>query len=392
MTRVEPDLGAVRRRFSSLQGDFAFLDAPGGSQVPDEVGEAMARCLREASANIGAPYETSRRVAAILEGAERRSARFLGCEPHEIVFGPNMTSLNFALSRTAGRDFEAGDEILVSSLDHDGGVAPWLELAHDRDLVVRHVELNDDTTLDFDDLQAKLSDRTRVVAFAWASNAIGTVTDARRVCELAHSVGALGWIDAVHYAAHEPIDVRAVDADVLLCSPYKFCGPHLGIAYGRAEVMERWRPYKARPSASSPLGRRFETGTMPYELLAGLNATFDYLDDIGGFEVIVPYERALGERFLAALPDTARVYGLQTMDGRVPTFLVNLDGVPAPQVAGRLAERGVGVWAHDSWYALNLYQRFGYGSDGAVRIGFIHYNTADEVDRLVDELTQIATR
>ncbi|HEX6020607.1 MAG TPA: aminotransferase class V-fold PLP-dependent enzyme, partial [Solirubrobacter sp.] len=281
MTRVLPDVGAVRRRFSSLQGDFTFFDAPGGSQVPDEVGEAMARCLREASANIGAPYETSRRVAAILEGAEQRAARFLGCEPHEIVFGTNMTSLNFALSRTAGRDFRPGDEILVSSLDHDGGVAPWLELAHDRDLVVRHIELNDDTSLDFDDLQAKLSDRTRVVAFAWASNAIGTVTDARRVCELAHSVGALAWIDAVHYAAHEPIDVRAVDADVVICSPYKFCGPHLGLAYGRAEVIERWRPYKARPAPTSPLGRRFETGTQPYELLAGLNATFDYLDDIG---------------------------------------------------------------------------------------------------------------
>lgn len=391
MTRVLPDVGAVRRRFSSLQGDFTFFDAPGGSQAPDEVGEAMARCLREASANIGAPYETSRRVAAILEGAEQRAARFLGCEPHEIVFGTNMTSLNFALSRTAGRDFRPGDEILVSSLDHDGGVAPWLELAHDRDLVVRHIELNDDTSLDFDDLQAKLSDRTRVVAFAWASNAIGTVTDARRVCELAHSVGALAWIDAVHYAAHEPIDVRAVDADVVICSPYKFCGPHLGLAYGRAEVIERWRPYKARPAPTSPLGRRFETGTQPYELLAGLNATFDYLDDIGGFEVIVPYERALGERFLAALPDTARVYGLQTMEGRVPTFLINLEGVPAPQVAGRLAERGMGVWAHDSWYSLNLYERFGYGSDGAVRIGFIHYNTADEVDRLAAELTRIAT-
>src|SRR3954447_3438330 len=339
MNRVMSDLASVRKRFTSLQGDFVFFDAPGGSQVPDEVGDAMARCLREASANLGAPYETSRRVKAILESAEAKSARFLGCDPQEIVFGTNMTSLNFALSRTAGRGFQAGDEILVSSLDHDGGVAPWLELAHDRDLVVRHIELNDDTTLDFDDLEAKLSDRTRVVAFAWASNAIGTVTDARRVCERAHSVGALAWIDAVHYAAHEPIDVRAVDADVVLCSPYKFCGPHLGMAYGRAEVIEQWRPYKARPAASSPLGRRFETGTMPYELLAGLNATFAYLDDIGGFEVIVPYERALGARFLDALPDAARIYGLQTMDGRVPTFLVNLDGVPAPQVAGRLAER-----------------------------------------------------
>src|SRR6478735_8179266 len=191
---------AIRRRFSSLQEGFTFFDAPGGSQVPDEVGDAIAKALREASANLGAGYATSHRVQALLEEAESMAARYLGCEPHEIVFGSNMSSLNFSLSRTAGRGFEAGDEILVSSLDHDGGVAPWLELAHDRDLVVQHVELNEDTTLDFDDLQAKLSERTRVVAFAWASNAIGTITDARRVCALAHSVGALAWIDAVHYA------------------------------------------------------------------------------------------------------------------------------------------------------------------------------------------------
>jgi cysteine desulfurase family protein (TIGR01976 family) len=390
MTPVLSDLGAVRRRFSALQGDFVFFDAPGGSQVPDEVGEAIARCLREASANLGAPYATSLRVKEILEEAEAKAARFLGCDPHEVVFGANMTSLDFTLSRTAGRELQPGDEILVSALDHDGGVAPWLELARDRDLVVRHVELRDDTTLDLDDLAAKLSDRTRVVAFVWASNAIGTITDARRACELAHAAGALAWIDAVHYAAHEPIDVRAVDADVLVCSPYKFCGPHLGIAYGKAEVLERWRPYKARPAPSTPLGRRFETGTMPFELLAGLNATFDYLDDIGGFEAIVPYERELGERFLAALPSSIRVYGLPGMEGRVPTFLVNVDGVPAPRVAERLAQRGMGVWAHDSWYSLNLYERFGYGSDGAVRIGFIHYNTAEEVDRLGAELARMA--
>ena len=246
--------------------------------MPDSVGDAIARCLREASANMGALYETSRRVGAIVAEAEAKAARFLGCEPHEVIFGPNMTSLDFMLSRTAGRGFAAGDEILVSSLDHDGGVAPWLELAHDRGLRVQHIELRPDTTLDYDDLAAKLSDRTRVVAFAWASNAIGTIVDAARVVELAHSVGALAWIDAVHYAAHEPIDVQAIGADVLLCSPYKFCGPHLGMAYGRAEVLESWRPYKARPAPITPLGRRFETGTLPYELLAGFNATIDYLD------------------------------------------------------------------------------------------------------------------
>jgi cysteine desulfurase family protein (TIGR01976 family) len=383
--RTTIDVAAVRDRFSSLQGSFAFLDAPGGSQVPDEVGDAIARTLREASANMGAGYATSQRVGRILAEAEQNAARFLGCDPHEVIFGPNMTSLNFMLSRTAGRGFQPGDEILVSSLDHDGGVAPWLELAHDKDLVVRHVELNADTTLDFDDLRAKLGPRTKVVAFAWASNAIGTVVDARRVCQLAHEAGALAWIDAVHYAAHEPIDVREVGADVLLCSPYKFCGPHLGLACGRAELMETWRPYKARPAPTSPLGRRFATGTHPYELLAGFNATTAYLESIGGFAAIAPYERSLGQRFLDGISDAVTVYGLPGMAGRVPTFLVNVEGVPAEEVASKLAGAQIGVWAHDSWYSLNLYKRLGYAGK-SVRIGFIHYNTTAEVDRLIAAL------
>ena len=391
MAALTLDPTAVRGRFSSLQSGFAFLDAPGGSQVPDSVGDAVARCLREASANMGASYESSRRVAVIVGEAESKAAAFLGCESSEVIFGANMTSLNFTLSRTAGREFVAGDEILVSSLDHDGGVAPWLELAHDKGLRVQHIELRPDTTLDYDDLAAKLTERTRVVAFAWASNAIGTIVDAARVCELAHSVGALAWVDAVHYAAHEPIDVAAIGADVLLCSPYKFCGPHLGIAYGRTALLESWRPYKARPAPISPLGRRFETGTLPYELLAGFNATIDYLGEIGGMDAIVPYERALGERFLDTLPDSVTVYGLPTLEGRVPTFLVNVEGAPAAEVATRLGERGVGVWAHNTWYSLNLYQRLGYEAD-AIRVGFIHYNTADEVDRLVSELAAAGPR
>jgi cysteine desulfurase family protein (TIGR01976 family) len=385
------DVAAVRDRFTSLQGDFAFLDAPGGSQVPDEVGEAIARTLREASANLGAGYATSVRVGEILAQAERNAARFLGCQPHEVIFGANMTTLNFMLSRTAGRGFRPGDEILVSSLDHDGGVAPWLELAHDTGLVVRHVELNDDTTLDYEDLQRKLGPRTRVVAFAWASNAVGTVVDARRVCRLAHDAGALAWVDAVHYAAHEPIDVSQVGADVLICSPYKFCGPHLGLAYGRAEVTERWRPYKARPAPTSPLGRSFETGTLPYELLAGFNATIGYLDSIGGFAAIAPYERSLGQRFLDGIGDAVTVYGLPGMDGRVPTFLINVDGVPAEDVAARLAAARIGVWAHDSWYSLDLYPRLGYAGK-SVRIGFIHYNTENDVDRLIAGLAGMRGR
>ncbi len=379
---------AIRRRFSSLQSGFVFFDAPGGSQVPDEVGDAIARTLREASANLGAVYATSLRVKDILERAEAGAARLLGCGPEEVIFGANMTSLNFTLSRTAGRTFEPGDEILVSSLDHDGGVAPWLELAHDRDLVVRHIELLADTTLDYEDLESKLGPRTKVVAFAWASNAIGTVVDAKRVCELAHRVGALAWVDAVHYAAHEPIDVREIDADVLLCSPYKFCGPHLGMAYGRAGVLETWRPYKARPAPSTPLGRRFETGTQPYELLAGLGATLEYLDSIGGFDAIVPYERDLGQHFLDGISDAVAVYGLPSMEGRVPTFLINVEGVPAAEVAQRLAEQEIGVWAHDSWYSLSLYRRLGY-AEQAIRLGFIHYNTVEEVDRLVAALESV---
>jgi cysteine desulfurase family protein (TIGR01976 family) len=382
------DVDAIRRRFSSLQTGFAFFDAPGGSQVPDEVGDAIAGALREASANLGAVYETSLRVKAILERAEEGAADLLGCEPHEVIFGPNMTSLNFTLSRTAGRDFRPGDEILVSSLDHDGGVAPWLELAHDKDLVVRHIELLDDTTIDYADLEAKLTPRTRVVAFAWASNAIGTIVDARRVCELAHQAGALAWVDAVHYAAHQPIDVREIGADVLLCSPYKFCGPHLGIAYGRERVLESWRPYKVRPAPLTPLGRRFETGTQPYELLAGFTATIDYLGSIGGFDAIVPHERALGEQFLAGISDAVTVYGLPGMTGRVPTFLINVEGVDAGEVAERLAAQQIGVWAHDSWYSLNLYRRLGY-ADKAVRLGFIHYNSREEVDRLVAALESV---
>ncbi|MBV9422207.1 MAG: cysteine desulfurase-like protein [Solirubrobacterales bacterium] len=382
-------LEGARKRFASLQTGFAFFDSPGGSQVPDEVGEAVARAMREASANLGAVYETSHRVKAILEEAEAKAARFMGCEPREVIFGANMTTLNFALSRTVARGFSAGDEILVSSLDHDGGVAPWLELARDKDLVVKHIELREDTSFDYQDLEAKLSPRTRVVAFAWASNAIGTVVDAARVSRMAHSVGALAWVDAVHYAAHEPINVREIDADVLICSPYKFCGPHLGMAYGRAAVLETWRPYKARPAPMDPLGRRFATGTPPFELLAGVNATFEYLDSIGGFDVIRPYERALGQRFLDGIaPGGVSLYGLRGMEGRVPTFLINVDGVEASEVALRLAAQRMGVWAHDSWYSLGLYRRLGYERE-AVRLGFIHYNTEEEVDRLVAALLRL---
>ena len=383
------DVEAVRRRFSSLQGGFAFLDAPGGSQVPDEVGEAMARALREASGNIGAPYETGRRVEEILTTARADAGRFLGCSAADVIFGTNMTTLDFILSRTASRDWREGDRILVSRLDHDGGVAPWLELAADRGFEVDWVDVTDDLRLDLDDLQRKLDERTRLVAFVAASNAVGTITDIQRVAELAREAGALSWVDAVHYAAHEPVDVQALGCDVLICSPYKFCGPHLGLAYGRHELLESWRPYKARPAPNTPAGRRLETGTAPYELLAGFTATISYLDSLGGIGALRSYERELGRRFLEALPDSVTVYGLQTMDGRVPTFLLNVAGVDAAEVATTMAARGYGVWAHDNWYSVGLREHLPYPRD-AVRVGFIHYNTADEVDGFVRELASLS--
>src|SRR5947209_637528 len=345
MSATVLDVEAVRSRFSSLRVGFTYLDAPGGSQVPDEVGEAIAHALRDASGNLGAPYETGRRVEAIVDRARADAGRFLNCSPDDVVFGTNMTVLDFTLSRTASRDWKEGDRILVSRLDHDGGVAPWIELAADRGFEVDWIDVTEDLRLDLDDLERKLDDRVRVVACVASSNAVGTIVDLPRVSELAHEVGALTWVDAVQYAAHEPVDVQALGCDVFIASAYKFCGPHLGVAYGRHELLESWRPYKARPAQSEPVGRRFEPGTAPYELLAGFSATIAYLESLGGMQTLAAYERELGQRFLDGLPDSATVYGLQTMEGRVAAFLLNLDGVPAADAALRLAERGYGVWA-----------------------------------------------
>jgi cysteine desulfurase family protein (TIGR01976 family) len=385
---VSLDVAAARARFSALRRDLVFFDAPGGSQVPDEVVDAIATYLRESNANVSGPYETSRRTEALMERARATAGRFLGCSPAETIFGPNMTTLSFALSRTAGRDFRAGDEILVTRLDHDANVSPWLELAHDLGLAVRFADIREDTTLDLDDLERQLCDRTRVVAFPVASNAVGTLTDVPRIVELAHAAGALAWADAVHYAPHGPIDVAAWGLDVLLCSPYKFFGPHLGIAFARHEVAEGWRPYKVRPAPVEPLGQRFETGTQAFELLAGFVAAVEYVESIG-WEDITAWERELGERFLAGLPGTIRLHGLPTTAGRVPTFAFSVDGIPAAEAAARLGERGFAVW-HGNYYALEVMKRLGLEDDGgAVRVGFVHYNTADEVDRLLAELARL---
>jgi cysteine desulfurase family protein (TIGR01976 family) len=386
MSAVTFDVAAVRARFSALAHELVFFDGPGGSQVPDEVIDAISTYLRSSNANVSGPYETSRQTEALVEESRRAGGEFLGCAPEQVVFGANMTTLNFALSRTIGRELEAGDEIVVTQLDHDGNVSPWLELARDLDLRVRVAAIKDDTTLDLDDLAAQLTDKTRVVAYPWASNAVGTVTEVERVAELAHEAGALAWVDAVHYAPHGPIDVVAAGVDVLLCSPYKFFGPHLGIAYARTELLERWRPYKVRPASDTPLGHRFETGTMPHELLAGFVAAVRYIESVG-YEAILAHERELGERFLAGLPDSCTLYGLPTMEGRVPTFCFNVDGLTPRAAATRLGERGLAVW-QGNYYAVEVMERLGL-PDGAVRAGFLHYNTAEEVDRLLAELAAL---
>jgi cysteine desulfurase family protein (TIGR01976 family) len=382
------DVAAVRARFSALQRELVFFDGPGGTQVPDEVIDAIAAYLRESNANVSGPYETSRRTEALVTRARLTAASFLGCTPEETIFGPNMTTLNFALSRTAARELRAGDEILVTKLDHDANVAPWLELTHDRDLVVRFVDIHEDTSLDMADLERQLGERTRVVAFPVASNAVGTLTDVRRISELAHDAGAIAWADAVHYGPHGPIDVAELGVDVLICSPYKYFGPHLGLAFGRRELLASWRPYKVRPAPTEPVGHRFETGTQPFELLAGFVAAVHYIESLG-WDDIVAWERELGSQFLAGLPETIRLHGLPTMAGRVPTFAFSVDGLAAAEAAARLGERGFAVW-HGNYYALEVMKRLGLEDrGGAVRVGLTHYNTAEEVDRLLAELARL---
>jgi cysteine desulfurase family protein (TIGR01976 family) len=388
MSTVAFDVAAVRARFTALQRPTAFFDGPGGTQTPDSVIEAVSSYLSEANANLGGPFESSLRSDQVVDAAHDAAARFLGASPSEVGFGQNMTTLNFALTRTIGRELRAGDEILVTRLDHDANVSPWLELAQDLDLIVRQADLREeDCTLELADLEHQLSEKTKVVAFPWASNAVGSITDVRRVADLAHEAGALAWVDAVHYAPHGPIDVAAAGADVLVCSPYKFFGPHLGLFFGRREVLERWRPYKVRPSANEPVSHRFETGTLAHELLAGYTAAIEYIESIG-WDAIVAWERELGERFLDGLPDAYRLYGLSTMDGRTPTFALTHPKRSPDELAEELGRRDIAAWP-GNYYALEIMERLGL-ADGCLRVGIVHYNTAEEVDRLLAALAEVA--
>jgi cysteine desulfurase family protein (TIGR01976 family) len=387
MSTAVLDITSVRARFSALDRQLAFFDGPGGTQCPDEVIDAIAGYLRESNANVGAPYETSRRTDELVDLAHERAGAFLGCSAGEVAFGQSMTALNFLLTRAFARTLQEGDEIVVTALDHDANVSPWLELAYDLGIVVRTAGLTDELELDYDDLGAQISERTRVVAFPVAANSVGTAPDVRRIVDLAHEAGALAWADAVHYAPHGPIDVAAWDVDILICSPYKYFGPHMGLAYGKRELLESWRAYKVRPAADQPVGHRFELGTSQHELLAGFVAAVDYVDSLG-WDAIQEHEHALGERFLAGLPEAIELYGLRGMEGRVPTFCFNVPGRSPEEVATFLAEREIAVW-HGDYYAVETMRYLGL-EDGAVRAGIVHYNTEDEVDRLLEGLAALA--
>jgi cysteine desulfurase family protein (TIGR01976 family) len=385
VARVVTSVETVRSRFTALGQPLAFFDGPGGTQVPDSVIDAIAAYLRGSNANSGGPFATSNATDALLQTARETAARFLNATVDEVAFGANMTTLNFALSRAASRDWRAGDEIVCTRLDHDANVSPWLELAHDRDLIVRFADVDDDCRLDLDGLRSLVSERTRVVAFPWASNAVGTLTPVADVVQIAHDAGALAWVDAVHYAPHGPIDVGAAGADVVLCSPYKFYGPHLGLAFGRRELLERWRPYKVRPADDFPVGHRYETGTLAHELLAGFVAAVEYIDEVG-WDFVLEHETALGGQFLAGLPEAWTLHGMPTMEGRVPTFAITHDSVSPRAAAERLGASGFAVW-HGNYYAVEIMRRLAL-PEGAVRVGIVHYNTADEVERLLGELAR----
>jgi len=383
------DVAGIRAGFPSIDGDRVFLDNPGGTQVHRSVYDAVESYYRDSNANLGGPFVTSKASDRILEEARSEAAAFLGAASgSEIVFGANMTTLTMHVSRILCRGLGPGDEILVTGLDHDANVAPWMLAASDRGVTIRQAGIDTESCLvDVDDFASKLSGRTRVAAFGWASNGAGTINDVARLAALCREAGALSYIDAVHYAPHGAIDASALGCDFLVCSAYKFFGPHMGLAFGKRELLESWRPYKVRPAATEPVGHRFELGTSQHELLAGFVAAVDYIGSLG-WDALLGHERALGERFLAGLPEPIELYGIHGMDGRVPTFCFNLPGRSPEEVATSLAGREVAVW-HGDYYAVETMKHLGL-DDGAVRAGIVHYNTEDEVDRLLAGLAELA--
>ena len=406
------DLDSVRDRFPALRRQVggrpaAYFDGPGGSQVPEVVIEAMSSYLERSNANAGGAFASSRETDELLAEAHRAAGDFVGAEADEIAFGANMTTLNFLLSHALARTLEPGDEIVVTELDHDANVSPWFRAAEDRDLRIRVAPIDPaDGALDLDALEALIGERTRVVAYTLASNALGNVCDSARIAAAAHRVGALAWADGVHLAPHRRLDREALGADVLLCSPYKFFGPHLGLAAIRRDLAQSLPADRVRAAASEPPGHRWETGTLSHEALAGAVAAIDYLAGLAGpdgdrrerldtaFAAIRAHEEGLTLRFLAALEqlDGVRLHGI-TDPGRVgertPTFLLELAGKRPAAAAAELGERGMFTW-DGHFYAVGPVKRLGLLPDGGLRVGFLHYTTPDEVDDLAGALAELA--
>jgi len=412
---VSLDVEWIRHQFPALAQEIndqpmIFFDGPGGTQVPRSVMDAMSDYLTRSNANAHGAFATSVRTDALITSARVAIADFLGCDSDEVVFGANMTTLTFALSRALSRELQPGDEIVVTRLDHDANIAPWYAL-EEHGAVIRIVDINvEDCTLDMVDLERQITNRTRLVAVGYASNAVGTINNVAEVVRLAHAVGALVFVDAVHYAPHGPINARALDCDFLACSAYKFFGPHVGVLYGKHEHLTRLRPYKVQP-ASEQVPSRWETGTQNHEGLAGVVAMIDYLTELGhhvspsvkrrsaalvaAMEAIQQYERELCEQLVTGLLQIPGLilYGIidpARFAWRTPTVAVRLTGHTPYTVAKALGDRGIFTW-NGNFYALKLTERLGVESSGGLlRIGLLHYNTVEEVHLLLKVLNEIA--
>ena len=402
----------VRAHFPALAGDAIYFDNPGGTQVAREVLQRMQDYLVQSNANHGGMFRTSRASDAIVAEARQALADFLNAaSPREIVFGPNMTTLTFHISRSLARTLQPGDELVVTRLDHDANISPWLMVAQDRGCTVRLVDFREqDCTLDMQSLEEQINERTKIVAVGYASNAVGTINDVRRAVELAHRVGALAYIDAVQYAPHRPIDVQALDCDFLVCSAYKYFGPHLGVLYGKYHLLDSLTAYKVRPASNEP-GEKFETGTQSFEAIAGTLGAMEYLQWLGqtfgasfvsqlsgrysgrrlalkqAMATIQEYELELNHSLLETLSSIPglRIWGItdpHRLEQRVPTFSFTLDGWRPEAVADALGNDNIYVW-NGNYYALAVTERLGLEEQGGmVRVGLVHYNTQSEIERL----------
>jgi cysteine desulfurase family protein (TIGR01976 family) len=405
------DVAWVRSQFPALEVEVngrtaAFLDGPAGTQVPASVIAAIQNYLTRFNANHGGVFDTSRRSDEMIANARAAMADLFHCSSGEVVFGQNMTTLTFAFSRSIGRELGAGDEILLTTLDHDANFSPWRAL-EEKGVTIRVADIcEDDCTLDLDDVKNKLSKRTRLVAVGYASNSVGSINRVREITRMAHEVGALTYIDAVHYAPHGLIDVKELDCDFLVCSPYKFFGPHMGTLFGKREHLERFQPYKVRPS-SDEAPERWETGTLANELIAGVGAAVEYIASVGrrsdstaqsrrealaaAYRTTVAYERQLLTSLIEGLQTVPglRIFGItdpQRFEERCSTISLRIDDHHPKAIAEFLAERGIFTW-DGNYYALNLSERLGVEQNGGMlRIGLVHYNTIQEVERLVGAL------